>query len=70
MMRLPASKIRWWIRLQLQFKRSLYSRDQGPWADVTIRFKVLRGVMYILETWQVPPLHPNCRCVMILPEQK
>ncbi len=70
MLRVPASRVRWWTRLQLRFKRSLYLRDQGPWCDVTIRFKVLRGVMYILDTYYRPPQHPNCRCVILPLGQK
>lgn len=59
------------VRTALLFKRAHFAKDTGPWLDVTvIRYKTLRGVMYILNAYHQPPLHANCRCVMILPEER
>lgn len=57
------NKIKWYIKFLLFFIKTKYYTDK--FECVQIEYKDLFGIRYILKQYQIPPNHPNCRCVII-----
>jgi len=58
---LKSAEMKWWEHFLLLFKPKHYSTDG---LGTVVEYKCLFGRLYVLRDFQVPPQHPNCRCVL------
>ena len=47
----------------LLFVKPKYQVDKLEWH--TLKYKIFRGKIYVLEHWINLPIHPNCRCQVV-----
>lgn len=63
------AKFPWYIRLALWFVPLQKSVDRkGFVSEWVTEYKVFRGMVYVLASYSIPPMHYNCRCVTLSKE--
>lgn len=55
-----ATKTTLFEKICLHFIKPKYKVDKKE--GTTLKYKIFRKKIYVLEHWITPPLHPNCRC--------
>lgn len=55
---------KWYIKIILFFIRKKYYTDNIE--NKQIEYKILFGKYYFIDIYNIPPIHMNCRCSLIL----
>jgi len=60
MQRVNVKEIKWYMYFLLFFVKTKYRNNK--YDNIQIKYKKVFGEIYILDMYEIPPFHVNCKC--------